>query len=38
MDGSFDPELPIIGRMRSPVCRLTSRQKRSTIGARSILM
>jgi hypothetical protein len=38
MDGSFDPALPVIGRTRSPVRRVTSKRKRSTIGATSLLM
>jgi hypothetical protein len=38
MDGSFDPGLPVIGRKFIPVRRMTSKQKRSTIGAMSILM
>jgi hypothetical protein len=38
MDGSFDPEVPVIGRTRSPVRRAISKQKRSTIGASSVLM
>jgi len=37
-DGSFDPVLPAIGRRRSPVRRVTSKQNRSTIGATSVLM
>jgi hypothetical protein len=37
MDGSLDPELPVIGRTPNPVRRVTSKQKRSTIGARPVL-
>jgi hypothetical protein len=37
MDGSLDPELPVIGRTRNPVRRVISKQKRSTIGARPVL-